>query len=95
MASIDIGVLFSSKANLYCCTSSLYIKHVHVPQSKNVWASIFTSLLHLTLIGTKKHGVGFENRLRPFSLHDASRSSLVDTTKNIHVCFSTPIVVGW
>ncbi len=45
-------------------------------KSKNVWASIVRRLLHLTMIGTKKHGVRSKNKLGPFSLHDASRCSL-------------------
>jgi hypothetical protein len=36
MTSIDIGVLFSSKTNLYCCTNSLFIKHVDALESINV-----------------------------------------------------------
>ncbi len=47
------------------------------------------------MIGNKKHGVGFENRLGPFSLHDASRSSLVNIIKTGNVCFLIPLVVGW
>jgi hypothetical protein len=47
------------------------------------------------MIGTNKHGVGFENRLAPFSLHDASRFSLVVLTENEHVCFFIPLVVDW
>jgi hypothetical protein len=31
MTLIDIGVLFSIEANLYCCTNSFYIKHVDAP----------------------------------------------------------------
>jgi hypothetical protein len=46
------------------------------------------------MIGTNKHGVGSENKLGPFSLHDASRSNLVVFTKIGHVCFPTPLVVG-
>ncbi len=52
-----------------------------------------TSLLHLRMIGTKKHGAGFEDRLGPYSLHDASRFSLVVPTKIGHARFSTPLVM--
>jgi hypothetical protein len=38
----------------------LSIKHVDVLESRSAWASITTSLLHLTMIGTNKHGVGCE-----------------------------------
>jgi hypothetical protein len=64
------------------------MKHVDELESKNVGASIITSLLHLTMIGTKKHGVGFD-RLGPLSLHDASRSNLVVFTEIKRVCFLT------
>jgi hypothetical protein len=60
MTSTHIGVFFSIKTNLYYRTSSLSIKHVDVLESINSWTSIITSLLHLTMIGTKKHGVGSE-----------------------------------
>jgi hypothetical protein len=39
---------------LYCCTSFLSMEHIDVPKSRNVWASIIISLLHLTMINTKK-----------------------------------------
>jgi hypothetical protein len=74
--------------NLYCCTTSLSIKHANALKSRSAWVSIVTNLLHLIMIGTKKHGCGFEDRLGPFSLHYASRSSLVVLTKIGHVCFS-------
>jgi hypothetical protein len=45
------------------------------------------------MIGTKKHGVGFENRLGPSSLHDASRFSLMIPIETGHVYFPTPLVV--
>ncbi len=84
MTSTNIGVFSSTRANLYCHTSFLSIKHVNAPKSKNVWASIITSLLHFIMIGTQKHGVSPEDRLEPFSLHDASRLS-----------FTVPIENAW
>jgi hypothetical protein len=45
------------------------------------------------MIGTKKYGVGFENRLGPFSLHDALRSSLAILINIGHAHFMTPLVV--
>jgi hypothetical protein len=77
MTSIGSSVFISTRANLYCHINFLSIKHVDVLKSKNVWASIVTSLLHLMMIGTKKHGARSEDRLGPFSLHDVSRSNLV------------------
>jgi hypothetical protein len=47
------------------------MKYINALESRNAWASIVTNLLHLTMIGTKKHGVRFKERLGPFSLHDA------------------------
>jgi hypothetical protein len=93
MTSIGIGVFFSNKANLYCQSNSLSIKHVDALQSKSVWAFIITSLLHLTMICTKKYGVGSKDKLGPFSLHDASRSSLAIPVEIRHVRFLTPLVV--
>ncbi len=88
-------MLFSTKANLYCHISSLVMKHGDAPKLRSVWASIVTSLLHLTMNSTNKHGVGFEDRLRPFSLYDASRSSLTIPTEIGHAHFLTPLVVDW
>ncbi len=62
---------------------------------RSVWASIVTSLLHLTMINTNKHGVEFEDRLRPFSLYDASRSRLMIPIEIGHAHFLTPLVVDW
>jgi hypothetical protein len=55
--SIDTSVLFSTRTNLYCHTNSLSIKHANVLKSRNVWASIIISLLHLMMIGTKVLGL--------------------------------------
>jgi len=66
-----------------------------VLESRNVWVSIITSLLHLIMIGIKKHGVGLENGLGPFSLHDASKSNLAILTKTRRAYFSTPLVMSW
>jgi hypothetical protein len=88
MTSTSINVLFSIRANLYCHISSLSTKYADELESKNVGASIVTSLLHLTMIGSKKHGARFD-RLGPLSLHDASRSNLVVLIEIKHVCFLT------
>jgi hypothetical protein len=93
MTLTSIGVFFSIKTNLYYRTNFLSMKHIDTPKSISVWASIIISLLHLTMIGTKKHGVRSKDKLGPFSIHDASRSSLVVPTKVGHVHFSTPLVV--
>jgi hypothetical protein len=95
MTSTNTNVLFSIITNLYCHTSSLSIKHVDMPESKSVWASIITSLLHFTMIGTKKHGVGSGDKLGPFSLHDASSSNLTFLIETKHVYFPTLLVVDW
>jgi hypothetical protein len=95
MTSTNTNVFFTTKTNLYCHINSLSIRHVDAPKSKNVWASIITSLLHLIMIGTKNHGDGSEDRFGPFSLHGASKSSLVVPNETIHACFSTPLVVDY
>ncbi len=59
MTSTSTNVFFSTRANLYCRTNSLSIKHVDVPKLKNVWASIITSFLHLTLV-PKNMVLGFK-----------------------------------
>lgn len=95
MTSTGTCVHFFTKANLYCHVNSLSMKHANAPKSRNVWASIVTSLLHLTMIVTKKHGVESEDRLEPFSLHDASKFNLIVSTETIHACLSTPLVMHW
>ncbi len=47
------------------------------------------------MIGTKKHGARFEDRLRSFSLCDATRSNFAIPIKTRHVHFLTPLVVDW
>jgi hypothetical protein len=54
MTSIGINVFFSTNVNLYCHPNSLLMKCVDMSKSISVWASIVTSLRHLTMIGTKK-----------------------------------------
>ncbi len=93
MNSTGIGVLFSTRASFYCHISSLSIKHVDVLESRSAQSSIITSLIHLIMIGIKEYGVGFEDRLGPFSLHDASRSSLVVPIEIAHVHYPTRLVV--
>ncbi len=83
-------MFFFTRANLYCHISSLIMKHGDAPKLRSVWAFIVTSLLHLIMISTNKHGVVFENKLRPFSLYDASRSNLVIFIKIGHAHFLTP-----
>jgi hypothetical protein len=95
MTSIGTNVLFFIQTNLYCCTNSLSMKHVDAWESKKFWASVITSLLHLTMIGIKKHGVGFEGRFWPFLLPDASRFNFAILIKTRYAHFSTPLVMDW
>ncbi len=88
MTLTDTGVLFSTITNFYCCTTSLSIKNANALKSISVWVSIVTNLLHLIMIGIKKHGVRSKDRLGPFSLHYASRFSLMVLTQIGHACFS-------
>jgi len=47
------------------------------------------------MIGTNKHGVGLEDRLGLFSLHDASKSNFMVPIETGHACFLTPLVMDW
>jgi hypothetical protein len=71
MTSIGISVFFFTRANLYCCTNFLSMKHVDALKSRNAWASIVTCLSHLIMFGIKKHGVGAEDSRGPFSSQNA------------------------
>ncbi len=93
--STGTSVPFSTRTNLYCCTNSLSIKRAYALKSRNAWASIVTSLLHLTMIGTNNHGARFEDKLAPFSLHDASKCNLIIPIKTKHARFPTPLIVDW
>jgi len=94
MTSIRTIVFFFTKANLYCYTNFLLMKQVDAPKSRNVWASIIMGLLHLIMIGTKKHGAKFENNLGPFALHDASKSNLLVLIEIGHVHFLILLIRG-
>ncbi len=71
----SIGIIFFTKGSLCYCTNSLLMKHVDALKSNNASVFIFVDLLHLITIGNKKWGVGFENKLGPFWLHDALQSN--------------------
>ncbi len=71
------------------------MKHVDVLKSTIVWASIVASVLHLTMIGTRKHGVGSKDRLEPISLDNASRFGLMVPIETKHARFSIALVVDW
>jgi hypothetical protein len=71
------------------------MKHVDALKSISVWASIATSLSHLTMIGTKKLVLDLKIGWDHFSLHDALRSNLAIFTKIGHAHFSTPLVTDW
>jgi hypothetical protein len=47
------------------------------------------------MIGIKKHGVGFEDRMGQFLIHDTLKSSLVVPIETRHVHFPTPLVADW
>jgi hypothetical protein len=42
------------------------MKQVDAPKSKNVWVHTVVDLPPLIMMGNKKQGVGFENKLRTF-----------------------------
>ncbi len=60
MPSTSTSVFFSARVYLYFCTSFLSIKHADAPKSRSDWASIITSLIHLTMISIKKHVLGLK-----------------------------------
>ncbi len=71
------------------------MKHVDALKSTSVWASIVASVLHLTMIGTRKHGVGSKDRLEPILLHNASKFIFMVPIETRHVRFSIALVVDW
>jgi hypothetical protein len=42
------------------------MKHVDALESKSVWVHIVIDLLHLIMMGNKKQGVGFEDKVGLF-----------------------------
>ncbi len=95
MTSTRTSVFFFTKANLYCYTNFLLMKHADALEPKSVWASIIMGLLHLIVISTKKHSAEFENNLGTFALYDPSRSNLVVLIEIGHVHFLTLLVGAW
>jgi hypothetical protein len=87
ITSIAIGVIFFTKGSFSCHTNSLSMKHVNAPKSSSALVFIVTDLLHLIMIGNKKQGVGFEDRLGPFWSHDASRSNFTIPINTRRLCF--------
>jgi hypothetical protein len=71
-----ISVTFSTNAKLCCRTNSLSMKHADSPKLKSVWVCIVVDSSPLIVMGNKIQGVGFENKGRPFLMHDALRSNL-------------------
>jgi hypothetical protein len=64
--SITIGVIFSTNAKLCCRTNSLSMKHVDALEPKSEWVCIIMDLPPLIMMGNKKQGVGFEDKVGPF-----------------------------
>jgi hypothetical protein len=48
----------------------------------------------LIVMGNKKQDVGSENKVRPFQMHDASRSTLTVPTKIRRLHFPSLMVLG-
>ncbi len=95
ITSTTNGVIFSTNARLCCHTNSLLMKHVDAPKSKSVWVHIIIDLLHLIMMGNKKQGVGFENKVGLFWMHDVSRFSVTVPIKTICFCFPSFLALGW
>jgi len=54
MISTSTCVFLFAKANLYCCTNFLTMKHIDAPKSRSAYSSIVMSLLHLIMITIEK-----------------------------------------
>jgi len=61
-----INIVFSTNAKLCCHTNSLSMKHVDAFKSKNVYVHIVTDLPCLIVMGNKKQGANFEDKVGPF-----------------------------
>ncbi len=60
---ITTSVIFSTNAKLCYCANSLLMKHANAFESKNVWVRIIIDLPPLIMMGNKKKGVGFKDKL--------------------------------
>ncbi len=61
-----IGVTFSTNAKLCCCTNSLSMKHANALESRNAWVHIVVDLSPLIVMGNKKQGACFEDKVGLF-----------------------------
>jgi hypothetical protein len=62
----SIGVAFFTNTKLCCHTNSLLMKHVNTLESKIVWVHTIMDLPPLIVMGNKKQGVSFEDKVGPF-----------------------------
>jgi hypothetical protein len=66
LISTTIGVAFSTNVKLCCCTNLLSMKYADAPESKSVWVCTTMDLPPLIMMGNKKQGVGFKDKVKPF-----------------------------
>jgi hypothetical protein len=66
ITSTTINVTFSTNVKLCCHTNPLSMKHVDAPESKSVWVCTVMDLPPLIMMGNKKQGVGFEDKVGLF-----------------------------
>ncbi len=60
------SVTFSTNAKLCHHTNSLSMKHVNALESKNVWVHTIMDLPPLIVMGNRKQGVGYKDKVRSF-----------------------------
>jgi len=66
ITSTATSVVFSTNTRLCCHTNSLLMKHVDAPESITVWVRIVVGLPPLIMMGNKKQGVGYGDKVGPF-----------------------------
>jgi hypothetical protein len=66
ITSTATSVAFFTNTKLCCCTNSLSINHVDAPKSRSVWVHIVMDLSPLIVMGNKRQGVSFENKVGLF-----------------------------
>jgi hypothetical protein len=64
--STAIGAIFSTNAKLCCRTNSLSMKHVDALEPRSDWVSMIMDLPPLIVMGNKKQGAGFEDKVGTF-----------------------------
>jgi hypothetical protein len=64
--STATGVAFSTNVKLCCRTNPLSMKYADALQSRSVWVCTTMDSPPLIMMGNKKQGFGFKDKVRPF-----------------------------